>query len=146
FRELAVSYLGRFDLAHVDPTQAGFDALGRGVEEGKPAAPVSKGLTRSRSDKLVVMSGGAAPEGRGAAADARAPSPASPGGTVTGLAGGGGRGAIAAAVDIVSGAANTAQQPVKLGFSRPDAFETSSVVARRVEAKSKGYEGEACGE
>ena len=39
FRELAVSYLERFDLAHVDPSEAGgFDALGKGVEEGKPAA------------------------------------------------------------------------------------------------------------
>ena len=38
FRELAVSYLERFDLAHVDPSEAGgFDALGKGVEEGKPA-------------------------------------------------------------------------------------------------------------
>ena len=31
FRELAVSYLERFDLAHVDPTEVGFDALGKGV-------------------------------------------------------------------------------------------------------------------
>ena len=38
FRELAVSYLERFDLAHVDPSEAGFDALGKGVEEGKPRA------------------------------------------------------------------------------------------------------------
>ena len=37
FRELAVSYLGRYDLAHVDPSRRGFDALGKGVEEGKPA-------------------------------------------------------------------------------------------------------------
>ncbi|HTS41954.1 MAG TPA: adenosylcobalamin-dependent ribonucleoside-diphosphate reductase, partial [Xanthobacteraceae bacterium] len=28
FRELAVSYLERFDLAHVDPNESGFDALG----------------------------------------------------------------------------------------------------------------------
>ncbi len=28
FRELAVSYMERFDLAHVDPTEGGFDALG----------------------------------------------------------------------------------------------------------------------
>jgi ribonucleoside-diphosphate reductase alpha chain len=71
FRELAVSYLDRFDLAHVDPTQAGFDALGKGVEEGKPVASaakyLSKGLTRSRGDKLVVMAGGAATEARGQA-------------------------------------------------------------------------------
>ncbi len=62
FRELAVSYLERFDLAHVDPSQAGFDALGKGVEEGRPPAAaqyVSKGLTRSRTDKLGVMAGGA---------------------------------------------------------------------------------------
>ena len=68
FRELAVSYFERFDLAHVDPTDAGFDALGKGVEEGKPPRPtkyVSKGLTRSRTDKLSVLPGGAAGETRG---------------------------------------------------------------------------------
>src|SRR5207249_3750459 len=67
FRELAVSYLSRFDLAHVDPNEiaTGFDALGRGIEEGKPSKYVSRGLTRSRSDKLVVMSGGAAGGGAG---------------------------------------------------------------------------------
>ena len=67
FRELAVSYMSRFDLAHVDPTESNFDALGKGVEEGK--APegasqatkyLSKGLTRSRTDNLVVMRGVAA--------------------------------------------------------------------------------------
>ena len=31
FRELAVSYMERFDLAHVDPSETGFDALGKGV-------------------------------------------------------------------------------------------------------------------
>ena len=83
FRELAVSYLSRFDLAHVEPTEGGFDALGKGVEEGKPSPDtryVSKGLTRSRTDKLKVMSGGA---------DATSPSPAG-GGSV----GEGGRGAV----------------------------------------------------
>ncbi len=35
FRELAISYLGRTDLANVDPTQLRHDALGRGVEEGR---------------------------------------------------------------------------------------------------------------
>ena len=38
FRELAVSYLARNDLAHVDPADIGFDAMGRGVDEGKPGA------------------------------------------------------------------------------------------------------------
>ena len=58
FRELAVSYMERFDLAHVDPSGEGFDALGKGVAEGKPASDtryVSKGLTRSRTDRLKVM-------------------------------------------------------------------------------------------
>ena len=42
FRELAVSYLGRHDLAHVEPSDIGFDALGKGVEDGSapPPAPV----------------------------------------------------------------------------------------------------------
>src|SRR4030095_8370496 len=68
FRELAVSYLERFDLAHVDPTESGFDALGKGVEEGKPTGAtqfVSKGLTRSRTDQLVVMPGGGGREAGG---------------------------------------------------------------------------------
>ena len=34
FRELAVSYLDRTDLAHVKPEGASFDDIGRGVEEG----------------------------------------------------------------------------------------------------------------
>src|SRR5436189_4395763 len=62
FRELAVSYMSRFDLAHVDPSESNFDAMGKGVEEGKEPADghqankyLSKGLTRSRTDKLVVM-------------------------------------------------------------------------------------------
>ncbi len=62
FRELAVSYMSRFDLAHVDPSESNFDAMGKGVEEGKePSQPsskyLSKGLTRSRTDNLVVMRG-----------------------------------------------------------------------------------------
>jgi hypothetical protein len=35
FRERAVSYMSRFDRAHVDPSESNFDAMGRGVEEGK---------------------------------------------------------------------------------------------------------------
>ena len=73
FRELAVSYMGRFDLAHVDPSESNFDAMGKGVEEGKaPEQPnnkyLSKGLTRSRTDNLVVMRGGSEPpaDARGA--------------------------------------------------------------------------------
>ncbi len=74
FRELAVSYMSRFDLAHVDPSEGQFDALGKGVEEGRAPEEsnaaatkyLSKGLTRSRTDKLVVMRGGADLDARAA--------------------------------------------------------------------------------
>ncbi len=35
FRELAISYLGRNDLAHIDPSEVGHDVLGKGEEQGK---------------------------------------------------------------------------------------------------------------
>jgi ribonucleoside-diphosphate reductase alpha chain len=75
FRELAVSYMGRFDLAHVDPSESNFDAIGKGVEEGRPPEQasskyLSKGLTRSRTDNLVVMRGTSVPS-TGAGRDER---------------------------------------------------------------------------
>ncbi len=53
FRELAISYLGRHDLAHVDTSDFSNTALGKGISEGK-AQPVSKGLTRGASLKVVT--------------------------------------------------------------------------------------------
>lgn len=48
FRELAVSYLDRTDLAHVKPQGARFDDLGGGEAESQPnVAPVSEGASRS---------------------------------------------------------------------------------------------------
>jgi ribonucleoside-diphosphate reductase alpha chain len=49
FRELAVSYLDRTDLAHVPPQGASFDDLGRGEDEGKRnfAEPSDEAATRS---------------------------------------------------------------------------------------------------
>ena len=35
FRELAISYLGRNDLAHVDPSDIGHDALGKGEDQSR---------------------------------------------------------------------------------------------------------------
>ncbi|MFT4013039.1 MAG: vitamin B12-dependent ribonucleotide reductase [Paracoccus sp. (in: a-proteobacteria)] len=46
FRELAVSYLDRTDLAHVAPQGARFDDLGGGERESQPA-PAATGATRS---------------------------------------------------------------------------------------------------
>lgn len=72
FRELAVSYLDRSDLAHVKPTGETFGELGRGIEEGKsnitPASDdavamlrqvVSPGYHRNRlPQELTVLQGG----------------------------------------------------------------------------------------
>jgi ribonucleoside-diphosphate reductase alpha chain len=52
FRELAVSYLGRNDLAHVDTSDFSNTALGRGISEGRAQA-FSKGLTRGAALKVV---------------------------------------------------------------------------------------------
>ncbi len=78
FRELAISYIGRNDLAHVDPSEIGHDVLGGGETQGKAAAPppevpaatakfVSKGFVRSKADKLMLVQGRRLP---GAAAGA----------------------------------------------------------------------------
>jgi ribonucleoside-diphosphate reductase alpha chain len=152
FRELAISYMERFDLAHVDPTEAGFDALGKGVEEGKPAPGaaryVSKGLTRSRTDKLGVISGGGASTTPAVSVPSPLAGEGQGGGSrkVTSLHAAGPRAEAAGATALKAepeqklSPTQALEQAPKLGFSRPDAF------ARRVEAKARGYEGDACGE
>ena len=62
FRELAVSYLGRHDLAHVDTSDFSNTSLGRGINEGRAEA-VSKGLTRGAPLKVVSGKGGSDPKG-----------------------------------------------------------------------------------
>ncbi|MGB5801092.1 MAG: vitamin B12-dependent ribonucleotide reductase [Mesorhizobium sp.] len=61
FRELAVSYLDRNDLAHVD-TDFSNTSLGKGISEGK-ATPFSKGLYRGVSPVKLVSGMGAEPKG-----------------------------------------------------------------------------------
>ncbi len=74
FRELAISYLGRHDLAHVSPDEIGNTVLGGGVAQDKapggsaspsPASVVSRGLVRSKTDKLMLVQGGAYARARG---------------------------------------------------------------------------------
>ncbi|SIQ06389.1 ribonucleoside-diphosphate reductase class II [Rhizobium sp. RU20A] len=52
FRELAVSYLGRHDLAHVDQSDFSNTALGKGIQEGK-TNPFSTGWTRGHKPTLI---------------------------------------------------------------------------------------------
>jgi ribonucleoside-diphosphate reductase alpha chain len=139
FRELAVSYLERFDLAHVDPSEAGgFDALGKGVEEGKPTPAtnyVSKGLTRSRTDRLSVV---------------RGTTPGS-GGNITALASVGGARAEVSGTTALKSEPEAKLSPAEQLEHRIDVQDAraqakAAASEKRAEAKAKGYEGEACTE
>ena len=161
FRELAVSYMSRFDLAHVDPNESGFDALGKGVEEGKEQpeeAPhhhatkyLSRGLTRSRTDNLVIMRGGSA------AVSQNADNAPAGGNRVTSLASHGatGRGvsdtiegAVALKQEVSHDLSPTEKLEALQQWSKPGsaAAAAPSKAERRAEAKAKGYEGEMCSE
>jgi ribonucleoside-diphosphate reductase alpha chain len=150
FRELAVSYMERFDLAHVDPSGEGFDALGKGVEEGKPSPDgryVSKGLTRSRTDRLKVMQGGA-DRGGNTSLESEVDARSAPGG-----------GSAASNVTTLSSSGATALRKAEpeQKLSPTQALELlnqtdarvhakQAAAEKRAEARAKGYEGEACGE
>lgn len=137
FRELAISYLGRHDLAHVDPSEIGHDVMGGGVEQGRmpdAAGPItstplaSSGFRRGKPINLLAIQGGAA------ANDAVARSTSS----VTSLATAG-----ATALKEEPEAYGEAEMS-KLGFAAPAAQPTTS--ERRAEAIMKGYVGDSCGE
>jgi ribonucleoside-diphosphate reductase alpha chain len=138
FRELAVSYLSRFDLAHVDPSEANFDALGKGVEEGRPAPSaakyLSKGLTRSRADKLVAVS------------DARTSSSTPVSGAT---------GSATSNVTALNIGATALKAEPEAKVSPTTALENwaeaktvakAAAAEKRAEARAKGYEGDPCGE
>ena len=121
FRELAISYLDRNDLAHVDGADIGHDVLGRGEEQSRApamaqAGNVSKGFVRSKSDKLMLVQG---ESNIGPATDFQFEPQA-----------------VAVAADLSP----------RLGFSAPDSWAMPSVSKRREEARMKGYVGEACPE
>jgi ribonucleoside-diphosphate reductase alpha chain len=133
FRELAISYLGRNDLAHAEPGDVMPDTLGRGADEGDlPVAEhenvvetvrrvASTGYVRNR---FRVLDGGAGRVGAGQATAAVATS--------------------AAAQEFAG----------NLGSADADTVAVTAVVAERVdlrlervrEARMKGYEGDSCGE
>ncbi|KQP59299.1 vitamin B12-dependent ribonucleotide reductase [Methylobacterium sp. Leaf112] len=143
FRELAISYLGRMDLAHVDPSEIGNTVMGKGEGEGargdKPDAVaanvVSRGLLRGSADRLTLIQGGPAGGAVGVgASSAGVTTPA--GGVVHAM-----RGATALKSEpIPAGIAETLVEA--LPFAKPE----RTVSDRRAEAKMKGYVGEACPE
>jgi ribonucleoside-diphosphate reductase alpha chain len=129
FRELAISYMGRYDLAHVDPSEMGGGALGKGEDEGKPAPVISRGLVRGKAPTLSAVSADA----RGTES-ARAASPA--GQVVTAFLGGAPAGAAKTATALKQDLA------VETEADRARALEAN----QRAAAKAKGYEGSACPE
>ncbi|MBM3615664.1 MAG: vitamin B12-dependent ribonucleotide reductase [Alphaproteobacteria bacterium] len=138
FRELAISYLDRTDLAHVKPTGAAFDDLGRGDNEGKRnfdevsegAASKSVELLKSISStgylrkrlpqELMVFQGGINTVGATALA----------GDAVTALN-------MLVPETAQSGASMVAATAISSGTVSMDA---------RTKAKMQGYEGDPCGE
>jgi len=139
FRELAISYLDRTDLAHVKPTGAAFDDLGRGDDEGKRnfgevtdgAASKSVELLKSISStgylrkrlpqELMVFQGGINSVGATALAATD---------TVT-------------ALNML--VPETAQTTVSMATATAISSGTVSMDAR-TKAKMQGYEGDPCGE
>ena len=148
FRELAVSYLGRADLAHVNPSEIGGTVIGGGETdttrdpakaETSAASVVSRGLLRGSADRLTLIQGGPAGGtlGVGAATTGQT-SPA--GGVVHAM-----RGSTALKAEPVP--AGHAEALVEaLPFAKPEVKAERSVSDRRAEAKMKGYVGEACPE
>jgi ribonucleoside-diphosphate reductase alpha chain len=117
FRELAVSYLGRADLGHVDPKDIGFDAMGSGADEGKlPASTVvSPGFTRNpQMRNFYLVRGGAA--------------------------------AVTATKAILDASEQAEDMIVNATTLREESIGLSRGFSRVAEARMKGYEGEACGE
>jgi len=134
FRELAVSYLGRTDLAHVEASEMGFDSLGKG--EGADNAPrvpaarvLSSGFVRKpnlASSNVVVMSSSHPLPAPVQALQIRAEA----------------QGALALAEAPASSTTTQVRQEMAV------AVEAAVITAndRRMEARMKGYEGESCSE
>jgi ribonucleoside-diphosphate reductase alpha chain len=129
FRELAISYMGRYDLAHVDPNEMDGGALGKGENEGKQTPAISRGLVRGKAPSLSAVSN---VEVRGTSEPARTTSASA--NVVSAFLAGGPSGGAATALK---------QQPIaETEVDRAKAME----VSQRAAAKAKGYEGSSCPE
>jgi len=174
FRELAVSYLNRHDLAHVDTSDFSNTALGKGIQEGKTNL-LSTGWTRGHKPTLVSGGSLAGPEPKGAAT--AAPAKASGGGNVTAFSGPQFAGnaarklepAIAIstseivsfkrdyeerAAELIEEITEEVEQEVTALFSDKAAAEAAAAKSdakkleaqRRIRSIAQGYTGNMCGE
>ena len=132
FRELAVSYLGRSDLAHVEASEMGFDALGKGVgaNEEPPrvsaARVLSSGFVRKQNLSNVVVMPQSASASVSSAATAYKGEP------------------------VMTGALALDTSVVTTSYSHSTVSSEQMVLDvksnRRAEARMKGYEGDSCSE
>jgi ribonucleoside-diphosphate reductase alpha chain len=158
FRELAVSYLSRYDLAHVSPDDIGNTGIGGGVNEGKqPGAEaiVSSGLVRGKiQEKLRIVSanaklkevkasgGGTAPTAKGGNAPASLSSAAVAEAITSRISG-----ATALHLATVVEDADTEEDTdADVEAKAKPAQSEPSKAQQAVIARMKGYEGESCGE
>jgi ribonucleoside-diphosphate reductase alpha chain len=131
FRELAISYLGRNDLAHVEPSELAFDSLGKGAPNEEPKVPAARFLStgfvrRTNLNNVVVMPQAVGSQGT----PAPSASPAQ---------------ALQMRLSTESvGALALAEAPA--AQIEVTTVKATAVLDRRSEAKLKGYEGESCSE
>jgi ribonucleoside-diphosphate reductase alpha chain len=136
FRELAISYLGRNDLGHVDLGDMRSDSIGRGEgdstrDDDEPELPhlftkaTSNGFVRGKMPKLIVSNSGAAAVSNLAFADEHG-------------------------VEIKTATAYRASEQdgmvVQVGVSVQQHNEKDVLREKIRMAKAKGYEGDACTE
>jgi ribonucleoside-diphosphate reductase alpha chain len=133
FRELAISYLDRTDLAHVKPSGASFDDLGRGEEEGKRNISEVTDQAASRGMEVLrqISSTGYLRK--------RLPQ------ELLALQGGIGAAAFAAGADPVSALNMLIPETARAASTTALGSGTLSMDLR-VKAKMQGYEGDPCGE
>jgi ribonucleoside-diphosphate reductase alpha chain len=127
FRELAVSYLNRHDLAHVDTSDFGNTALGKGIQEGKTNL-ISTGWTRGHKPTLVSSGHGPASEPKGSATGAPATARSS-GGNVTAF------GAAARKIDAVAVTETVTSTSEVVAFKR-DYEERAAELAEEIADES----------
>jgi len=149
FRELAISYLGRNDLAHIDPNDIEHDALGKGEDIGRT------------SNKRAPPEGtpGASSRGGESRGEARnhPPQGAAPPGPEKFVS----RGFVRSKIDkltLVQDVAASAMRDdrgseivTKTGLVAFESFEWTqaaldTIAEKRSRARMKGYTGETCGE
>ena len=163
FRELAVSYLGRNDLAHVEPGDIGNMAMGSGNKEGEQQVPalaanqlMSSGLHRGRLDNRVVHISSSATAASGGAGitsvatmqqeiTAKLGSASASETTSETISSHYSSETVSAPTDLAEGRKDgAAAQNLDLPIDGNLALKERPVSDRILEARVRGYEGESC--